>query len=142
MVGSSIAMVGKASGSRKSAMVSPISKPSMPIRAQISPDLTELTLLRPRPSNTFTSLMRDFTIEPSRLQSITSCPSLNSPRCTRPMAIRPTYLEKSSEVISICGVPSNVTGSGIYSMIASSNAEISSLGSFQSVDIQPFLAEP
>jgi hypothetical protein len=39
MVGSSIAMVCKASGFSKSAMVSPISNPSIPTTAQISPAL-------------------------------------------------------------------------------------------------------
>ena len=142
MVGSSIAIVGNASGSFTSAIVSPISKPSIPITAQISPDWTEDTFVRPKPSNTSTSLIFDFTIEPSRLHNITSWPSFSSPRWTRPTAIRPTYFEKSSEVISIWGVPSSTFGSGIYSIIASNNARISSFGSFQSVDIHPCFAEP
>jgi hypothetical protein len=37
IVGSSICMVGIASGESKSATVSPISKPSIPVNAQISP---------------------------------------------------------------------------------------------------------
>ena len=38
---------------------------------------------------------RDFdrTTLPSRLQRTMSCPSRSSPRCTRPTAMRPTYLE-------------------------------------------------
>ena len=93
IVGSSIAIVGSGSGSLASAIVSPISKPSTPIIAQISPDWTASTFVRPSPSNTSISLIFDFTIDPSRLQSMISCPSRSSPRCTRPTAIRPTYLE-------------------------------------------------
>jgi hypothetical protein len=40
IVGSSIAIVCNASGFSKSATVSPISKPSIPIIAQISPAIT------------------------------------------------------------------------------------------------------
>src|SRR5690606_15310229 len=50
----------------KSAMVSPISKPSIPTTAQISPAFTSDTLARPKPSNICNSLTRDFTIFPSR----------------------------------------------------------------------------
>ena len=45
MVGSSMAIFGNASGKSKSAMVSPISKPSMPTIAQMSPAQPYLLLL-------------------------------------------------------------------------------------------------
>ena len=90
MVGSSIAMRGRGSGLRTSAIVSPISKLSSPTMAQISPEPTEDTLLRPIPSKTSSSLMRCFTNDPSFLHKATSIPSRSSPRCTRPIAIRPT----------------------------------------------------
>ncbi len=88
MVGSSTAMAFKASGAEASATVSPISNPSMPIRAQISPELSSETLERPNPSNVFNSLIFIFCFVPSRLHSMISCPSLNVPRCMRPTAIR------------------------------------------------------
>ena len=50
MVGSSMAMVGSGSGFSKSQMVSPISKFSRPITAQMSPLSTAETLARPMPS--------------------------------------------------------------------------------------------
>ena len=89
MVGSSIAIVGKASGFSASAMVSPISNPSNPITAQISPALTSSTFLRPKPSKRLSSLMRCFEISPSRFTKATGIPAFNCPRCKRPMAIRP-----------------------------------------------------
>ena len=51
IVGSSIAIDCNASGFSKSATVSPISKPSKPTIAQISPACTLSTFLRPKPSN-------------------------------------------------------------------------------------------
>ena len=142
MVGSSIAMRGSASGVLMSAIVSPISNPSIPTRAQISPEAALSTFVRPIPSKIWSSLIRCFTVEPSRLQRTISCPSCNSPRCMRPMAIRPTYEEKSSEVMSICEGPSIYSGAGICSMIVSSSTEMLSVGLRQSVDIQFCLAEP
>ena len=140
MVGSSIAMRGSASGVLMSAIVSPISNPSIPTRAQISPEAALSTFVRPIPSKIWSSLIRCFTVEPSRLQRTISCPSCNSPRCMRPMAIRPTYEEKSSEVMSICEGPSIYSGAGICSMIVSSSTEMLSVGLRQSVDIQFCLA--
>ena len=90
MVGSSMAMRGSGSGLFMSATVSPISNPSMPTSAHMSPLFTLSTFLRPMPSNVCSSLMRCFTTEPSFLQSAISIPSRISPLCTRPMAIRPT----------------------------------------------------
>ena len=51
MVGSSIFMVGKASGDSMSATVSPISKPSKPTMAHKSPAFTSSTFDLPNPSN-------------------------------------------------------------------------------------------
>ncbi len=51
IVGSSIAIVFNPSGFSISATVSPISKPSKPTIAQISPASTSSTFLRPKPSN-------------------------------------------------------------------------------------------
>ena len=142
MVGSSMAIRGSASGVLTSAMVSPISKPSMPTKAHISPEAALSTRVRPMPSKMCSSLMRCFTVEPSRLHSTMSWPSRNSPRCMRPMAIRPTYDEKSSEVMSICEGPSMYSGAGMCSMMVSSSTDMLSVGLRQSVDIQFCLAEP
>ena len=51
MVGSSILIVGKASGNSKSATVSPISKSSNPTIAHKSPAFTSSTFDLPNPSN-------------------------------------------------------------------------------------------
>ncbi len=69
MVGSSMAMGSSGSGFSRSVMLSPISNPSIPISAQISPEVTSSTFDLPSPSNTSTSLMRIFLMLPSRLQS-------------------------------------------------------------------------
>jgi hypothetical protein len=66
MVGSSIEIGGKASGFSKSAIVSPISKPSTPVTAQMSPQNASATSFRPRPSKVYNFLILDFTKEPSR----------------------------------------------------------------------------
>ncbi|MNI63973.1 hypothetical protein D3C73_1193880 [compost metagenome] len=50
IVGSSILITGNCSGASKSAIVSPISKPSIPTTAQISPELTSEVLTLPKPS--------------------------------------------------------------------------------------------
>ena len=89
MVGSSMAIGGNASGFSKSQTVSPISNPSMPIMAQISPDDTDSTFLRPNPSKVFNSLIFDLTKVPSRFAKVMFMPSFKVPRCTRPTAIRP-----------------------------------------------------
>ena len=62
IVGSSMAMGGRASGFSKSATVSPISKPSSPTTAQMSPQRALSTLLLPRPSNTISCLIFCFWI--------------------------------------------------------------------------------
>ncbi|MBA7576471.1 hypothetical protein ES708_18312 [subsurface metagenome] len=63
IVGSSIVIGFKASGSSKSAIVSPISKFSIPIMATISPDLTSVLIFSfPRPSNRYSSLTTDLFI--------------------------------------------------------------------------------
>ena len=58
-------MVFKPSGFSKSATVSPISNPSKPTIAQISPVCTSSTFLRPKPSKVCNSLILFLTIEPS-----------------------------------------------------------------------------
>ena len=93
MVGSSMAIGGNASGFSKSQIVSPISNPSTPTIAQISPEETDSTFLRPNPSKVCTSLIFDFTIEPSRFANVMFIPSFKVPLCTRPTAIRPVYEE-------------------------------------------------
>ncbi len=93
MVGSSMAIVLSASGFSKSATVSPISKPSIPTRAQISPAFTSSTFNLPSPSNVCTSLIRDFLIVPSLFTNEIGMFSLIVPRNKRPMAIRPVKLE-------------------------------------------------
>ena len=81
-------------------------------------------------------------IVPSRFTSEICIPSLSSPLCTRPIAIRPVNEEKSNEVISICVVPSSTFGEGICSITISNNGSIESVSFFQSSDIQLFFALP
>ena len=128
IVGSSMAMRGRASGVSASATVSPISNPSSPTMAQMSPLPTSCTRLRPIPSKVCSSLIRWRLMEPSRRHKAISIPSRTVPRCTRPMAMRPTYFEKSSDVTSICAGPSRVAGSGMYSIMASSKGRMLSVG--------------
>ena len=52
IVGSSTSIRGNASGLSASVKVSPISNPSIPVTAHISPDCTSSTLLLPSPSKT------------------------------------------------------------------------------------------
>ena len=101
MVGSSIAMVCNASGFSKSAMVSPISNPSTPTMAQISPAITSRTFLRPSPSKVCNSLILDFIIVPSLFTKAIGIFSFKTPLSRRPIAIRPVKAEKSKEVINI-----------------------------------------
>ncbi|CAI8166320.1 MAG: Uncharacterised protein [Bacteroidota bacterium] len=93
MVGSSIVIVGKASGASKSAIVSPISKSSKPTTAHKSPACTSSTFFLPNPSNTKSSLIFDFTTEASRFTKETVSEAFSTPRCKRPIAIRPVKEE-------------------------------------------------
>jgi len=94
IVGSSISIGFIPSGFSKSATVSPISNPSMPSMAHISPAGTGVfTRTFSNPSNKYNSLMRDFCMRPSRFTSDIGMFSCRVPLCTRPMAIRPTYEE-------------------------------------------------
>ncbi len=66
IVGSSISIGISLSGFSKSAMVSPISNPSIPVNATISPAATSsVVFCFPNPSNVKTSLILIFTIFPS-----------------------------------------------------------------------------
>src|SRR5690606_35800744 len=121
---------------------SPISKPSIPTTAQISPALTSCTFLRPKPSKVYNSLILDFTTPPSRLINEIFIPSRSVPLCKRPIAIRPVKEEKSKEVINICGVPAFSSAAGMWSITISNKSSIESVGCFQSVLIQLFFAEP
>ncbi|MCY1234611.1 hypothetical protein D3C87_881030 [compost metagenome] len=142
IVGSSIAIVCNASGFSKSATVSPISKPSIPTIAQMSPAITSSTFLRPRPSKVCNSLILDFMILPSLFTNEIGIPSFKTPLSKRPIAIRPVKEEKSKEVISICGVPSETLGAGTFLITISNNGSMFSVWFFQSSDIQLFFAEP
>ena len=127
IVGSSIAMVGKASGASTSAMVSPISKSSNPTTAHKSPAATSSTFFLPNPSKTNNSLIFDFTTAPSRLTSETVSEALSTPRCNLPMAMRPVKEEKSKDVISIWVFPSLILGVGICSTTASNSGATESV---------------
>ena len=89
IVGSSTLILGNASGFSKSVKVSPISKFSIPLMAQISPETTESTFLLPKPSKTYNSLILPLEIAPSLFTKETFMPAFNSPRCNLPMAMRP-----------------------------------------------------
>ena len=93
MVGSSILITANASGFSKSEMVSPISNPSIPTTAQISPLCTSSTFTLPNPTNVYSSLILDLTILPSFFIKETGMFSLIVPRATRPIAILPTKEE-------------------------------------------------
>ena len=93
IVGSSIEIAAIGSGFSISANVSPISNPSIPTIAQISPAGTSSTLIFAIPSNNIRSLIRERTIAPSRLINATGIFVFNVPRNTRPTAIRPTKEE-------------------------------------------------
>ena len=80
MVGSSIAIGFNGSGFAKSAIESPISKPSIPTNAQISPDFTSAARVRPNPVKVCNSLIRDLIGVPSLFTRFTSIPSRNVPR--------------------------------------------------------------
>ena len=142
IVGSSTEIGGSGSGFSKSATVSPISNPSSPTTAQISPHTTVSTLVFSRPSNTIRSFILCFSIISYLLQRLMFIPALSSPLVTLPMAIRPTYGEYSREDISICGVPGLCSGEGITSRMTSSSAVMSVVGFLQSRDIQPCFALP
>ena len=142
MVGSSIAMVGRASGASKSAMVSPISKPSKPITAHRSPAATCSTFFRPKPSKRCNSLIRELNCVPSLLIRLIFILVAKCPRCSLPMAILPVKEEKSKEVMSICVFPSSILGLGTCSKTISNKGAIESVSFFQSVLIQLFFADP
>ena len=142
IVGSSIAMVGNASGASKSAILSPISNPSNPMTAQRSPASTPSTFFLPKPSKRCNSFIREGTSAPSLLINFTRIPAVNCPRCKRPMAILPVKEEKSREVINICVLPSAILGLGTCSKTISKRGSIESVSFFQSVLIQLFFAEP
>ena len=93
MVGSSIAIDGNASGFSISAIVSPISNPSIPIIAHRSPASTLSTFLRPNPSNKCNSLIREIVFVPSDFIKLTRMLLSNSPRCNLPIAILPVNEE-------------------------------------------------
>ncbi len=90
IVGSSIAIGVRASGFSKSAIVSPISNPSIPTIAHISPASTSSTFCFSSPSNNIKSLIRLLIcVTPSRLQRVTGIPDFSFPRVSLPIAIRP-----------------------------------------------------
>ncbi len=120
MVGLSISIVGIASGVSGSAIVSPISKPSIPFTATISPATASFVFDLPRPSKVINSLIRAFFTVPSLRHSAIGMLSVILPRVTRPIAIRPVNELKSNEVICICKGPSDTAGAGMVSTIVSS----------------------
>ncbi len=142
IVGSSMAIDANFSGASKSATVSPISNPSIPTRAQISPAITSGTFKRPKPSKVYNSLILDFTILPSLLTKEMGWPSFKVPLCKRPIAILPVNEEKSKEVINICVFPSFTSKVGICSITISKRGSIFSVIFLGSSLIQLFLAEP
>ena len=89
MVGSSMLMGGRASGFSKSQMVSPISKFSSPMMAQMSPLDTSWIFCLPMPVKVCSSFILVFSFSPLRCTMVTFMPSLRVPRCTRPTAMRP-----------------------------------------------------
>ena len=137
-----MAIVFNPSGFSRSATVSPISKPSRPTIAQISPASTSSIFLLPKPSKVWSSLILVFLMLPSRLTKDTDIPSFKIPLCNLPIAIRPVKDEKSKEVINIWVVPSSITGDLICSKTISNNGSILSVSFLQSSLIQLFLAEP
>ena len=142
IVGLSISICAKASGFSRSAIVSPISNPSIPFKATISPALASEIFVFPKPSKAINSLIRAFLILPSRKQSETGIFSFIWPRVTRPIAIRPVNELKSSEVICICNVPSFTSGAGMTSTIVSNKWVMSWVGFSQLGPIHFSFPEP
>ena len=128
IVGSSTLITGSGSGCSASQTVPPISNPSNPTSAQISPACTDSTGRLLSPSKVYTSFRGILRSEPSRIESVTVIPVRSVPRLNLPTAIRPTYFEYSIEVMSICKVPSDTFGAGMYSTMAFSSGSIFSLG--------------
>ena len=108
IVGSSISILFNGSGFSTLQIESPISKPSIPVKAHISPPLTESTFTFFIPSNTNTSLILCFFWVPSLLDKIIGMFGFIAPLVSLPIAILPTKDEKSKEVISIWVFPSSI----------------------------------
>ena len=142
MVGLSISIVGKASGISGSAIVSPISNPSIPFTATISPAMASFVLDFPSPSNVINSLMRAFFTLPSLRHNAMGIFSVTFPRVTRPIAIRPVNELKSSDVICICNGPSDTAGAGMVSTIVSRRYVMSFVFVCQSGPIHFSFPEP
>jgi long-chain acyl-CoA synthetase len=87
---SSIAIAGSASGSSTSATVSPMSTPSSPTTAQISPHPTLTCSSRSSPSNVKSCLTFTGVTFPFCFISTCDMRTSRSPRYTRPIPMRPT----------------------------------------------------
>ena len=96
IVGSSIVIDGRASGLSGSEIVSPISKPSSPVTAQISPAVTLSTFTLANPSYKKSSFTLVLSTDPSLFTRATVWLATNSPLFSLPIAILPVYLLKSS----------------------------------------------
>ena len=89
IVGSSTLVTGNASGSSKSAIVSPILNPSIPTTAQMSPARTSVTFFFPSPSKIYSSFTLLFTTLPSSFIKEIGWLSLITPLAILPTAILP-----------------------------------------------------
>ncbi len=97
-VGSSTSIRGSATGLSESAIVSPMSTPAWPTTAMMSPAEASVTSVRPSFSKTKTPSAVPILMALPALMRATLWPFLIRPELIRPMAMRPTYSEKSSVV--------------------------------------------
>ena len=119
-VGSSTSIRGSATGCSGSAIVSPMSTAPSPTIATMSPASADSTSVRPSLSKTSTLSIEPATFTSPALISTAFCPRLTRPATIRPMAIRPTYSEKSSVVQSMRnGLSGSTTGPGTWLTIMS-----------------------
>ncbi len=117
-VGASTSKIGKASGLLSSAIVSPISALSAPVKATISPAGASLRSSLPRPLKPNKSTTLNLISELSFLIKTIDCPFLRVPRPIFPTICLPLKLSHSKLVIKICVAPSVILGDGICSTIA------------------------
>ena len=80
---------GSGSGFSMDVNVSPMVMPGTPAMATISPSVVCSMSMRFRPSNEKSFVILTFCMDPSVLETATSCPFFSVPLKTRPIASRP-----------------------------------------------------
>ena len=139
-VGSPTSMRGRGVVSSGAAIVSPISTVGSPTIATMSPASACSTSTRPSLSKSSTLSIEPGTTDAAGLEQRGLLARLTVPETIRPMAIRPTYSEKSSVVQSIENGPScSTTGPGTFSTIRSKSGRTSPAARCGSCEAKPAL---